>query len=150
MAHSHVCCFMHVVFSTKDRMGLLTPEVRERLFPYMGGIARRNEFAVVCVGGTENHVHLLLSLPATIAIARAVQLVKGGSSKWIRETHPSGHLFEWQEGYGAFSVSVSMIHATKTYIASQVEHHRTKTFEDEFIEFLKRHTVEYDPRFVFG
>ena len=150
MAHTHVCCFMHMVFSTMERVKMLTPEARERLFPYLGGIARENGFTAVAVGGADDHVHLLLSLPATITIARAAQLLKGGSSKWLREVHPQGRLFEWQEGYGAFSVSVSMIGATKSYIENQVEHHRTKTFEDEFVEFLERHHVSYDPRFVFG
>ena len=149
MAHSYVCCFTHLVFSTKERVGLLAPEVRERLFPYLGGIARENGFSALCVGGAQDHVHMLLSLPATITLARAVQLLKGGSSKWLCETYP-GRPFEWQEGYGAFSVSVSMIDATKAYIENQVEHHKKKTFAEEFTEFLKRHNIDYDPRFVLG
>ena len=105
MANSFVSCLMHVIWSTKGRQNLITPELEERLWPYLGGIAREHKIIVLARGGTMDHIHLLLSLPATIAIAKAVQLLKGGSSKWIHATFPHQQLFAWQEGYGAFCVS---------------------------------------------
>ena len=93
---------MHVVFSTKDRRPFLTPDVQERLWPYLGGIARENKMRALKVGGVADHVHMLVSLPSTMAVAKAVQLIKGNSSKWIHETFPNLATFEWQEGYGAF------------------------------------------------
>ena len=104
---SYVSAYFHCVFSTKDRRPQLTPTLRERLFPFLGGIARQNKFKALEIGGIEDHVHLLLALPSTIPIAKALQLIKGGSSKWMHETFPEQRLFAWQEKYGAFSVSVS-------------------------------------------
>jgi len=116
----------------------------------MGGIARENKMKALTVGGTDNHAHILLTLPATMTTAKADQLIKGGSSKWIGETFSSHRNFEWQEGYGVFSVSVSLVDKTIEYIANQEEHHLVRTFEEEFIAFLDKHGVEYDKRYVFG
>lgn len=104
----------------------------------------------LAVGGMADHVHMLLSLPATLEIAKIVQLIKGGSSKWLHDTFADLRDFEWQEGYGAFAIGVSGVARTTEYIANQAEHHRARTFEEEFIAFLERHGVEYDPRYVFG
>jgi REP element-mobilizing transposase RayT len=104
----------------------------------------------LAIGGIEDHVHLLISLPSTITIAKAAQLVKGNSSKWIHDTFTSHHAFHWQEGYGAFSVGVSQVKKTIAYINRQEEHHRTQTFEEEFIVFLKKHGIQYDERYVWG
>jgi putative transposase len=98
----------------------------------------------LCVGGVEDHVHILLTLPSTLAISKAVQLLKGNSSKWIHETFLAQRDFAWQEGYGAFSIGVSGVDDTIKYIQSQPEHHRTRTFTEEFIAFLKKHGLEYD------
>ena len=116
----------------------------------MGGIARENDIKALVVGGTGDHVHMLVSLPSTISIAKAVQLIKGGSSKWVHDTFPGEKAFSWQEGYGAFSIGMSGVDDTIAYINAQEEHHRVKTFEDEFLGFLKRHGIEYDKRYVFG
>ena len=150
MPHSYVSALFHCVFSTKERQKSITEELQERLWPYMGGIARENKMRALAIGGAEDHVHLLLSIPSTMSIAKAMQLIKGASSKWIHDTFPAHQGFEWQEGYGALSVSVSQIPGTKAYIANQREHHRTKTFQEEFIAFLERHGIEYDPRYVWG
>jgi REP element-mobilizing transposase RayT len=137
---------MHCVFSTKGRQRMITAQLQKRLWPYIGGIARENKMTALIVNGVADHVHVLLALPSTIAIAKAVQSIKGGSSKWIHETFPDQRTFAWQEGYGAFSVSVS--DKTIAYIENQAEHHRTKSFQEEFLAFLKRHRVEYDERYI--
>jgi putative transposase len=94
----------------------------------MGGIAREHGMKALAVGGVEDHAHVLLSLPTTVTIAQALQLIKGGSSKWIHDTFPEHCDFAWQEGYGAFSIGVSQVAGTVSYIQSQAEHHRKKTF----------------------
>ena len=116
----------------------------------MGGIARENKMKALAVGGTADHVHILLALPSTISIAKAMQLIKGGSSKWISDTFPMLRNFTWQEGYGAFSISISGIDDTIAYIQNQEEHHRGRTFEEEFLSFLKRHGIAYDERYIWG
>ena len=125
---SYVSSYFHCIFSTKERHRLITPELRERLWPFMSGIARQNKMKEVEIGGVEDHVHLLLSLPSTLPVSKALQLIKGGSSKWIHETFPEHRLFAWQEEYGAFTVSVSQLDKTIAYIKGQKEHHRRTTF----------------------
>jgi REP element-mobilizing transposase RayT len=150
VAHSYVSALYHCVFSTKERQPIITEDLQQRLWPYLGGIARENKMRALSIGGVEDHVHLLLSVPSTLSIAKALQLIKGGSSKWIHDTLPEFRDFAWQEGYGAFTVGVSQVADTKTYIENQTEHHRTKTFQEEFIAFLDRHGIEYDPRYIWG
>ena len=145
---SYVSSYFHCVFSTKERHRLITPELRDRLWPFLGGIARQNKMKAIEVGGIEDHVHILLSLPSTMAVAKAMQLIKGGSSKWIHETFPEHRLFAWQEEYGAFSVSVSQLDKTVEYIKGQAEHHRKMTFQEEFLALLKKHRIEYDERYL--
>ncbi len=146
MAHSFNSCLMHCVFSTKERRPHLTAAIRERLWPYLGGIARQNEMKALAVGGVDDHVHLLLSLPTTLSVAKAMQLMKGNSSKWLRETFPELRVneFAWQEGFGAFSIGVSGVEDTVRYIRTQEEHHRKKDFREEMAGFLKRHGWKSD------
>jgi len=150
MPHSYVQCRLHCIFSTKARKNLIPADVQPRLWPYIGGIAREHSMTVLAVGGTENHAHVLLAIPATITIAKAMQVIKAGSSTWLHDTFGTMRDFAWQEGYGAFSVSASRVEETIRYIERQAEHHRTLSFEDEFRRFLERHGLEYDPRYVFG
>ncbi len=145
---SYVSAYFHCVFSTKERQRLITPELLERLWPFLGGIARQNKMKAIEIGGMEDHVHILLSLPATTTISKAMQLIKGGSSKWIHETFPEHRLFAWQEEYGAFSVSVSQLEKTIEYICRQEAHHRKMTFQEEFLALLQRHRIEYDERYL--
>ena len=99
---------------------------------------------MLAVGGVEDHVHALLSIPSTLSIAKAIQLLKGNSSKWVHETFPDQRLFGWQEGYGAFSIAVSGVDDTIRYIQSQKEHHESHSFKDELIAFLEKHGIEYE------
>jgi REP element-mobilizing transposase RayT len=142
--HSFVSCLVHVVFSTKERRPWITPELQEKLWPYFGGIARNHNMKALKVGGVEDHVHILLSLPATLDIAKAVQLLKGNSSKWIHEAFVDRRSFEWQKGYGAFSIGVSGVEDTIAYIEHQREHHKRLTFQEELALILRKHGIEFD------
>ncbi len=146
--HSFSSSLHHVVFATKRREALLTPQVRERLWPYLSGIAHENGMNALAIGGVDDHVHMLVSLPATISAAKAMQLLKGNSSKWIHQTFPNLGRFAWQEGYAAFSIGVSGIESTRAYIRSQEEHHRTKTYREEVIAFLQRHGLPFDEAMI--
>lgn len=147
-AMSYVSSYYHCVFSTKERRPLIRAELRDRLWPFLGGIARKNGFKAVEIGGVADHVHLLISLPPTVCISHAMQLIKGGSSKWVHDTFPEHRLFGWQTKYGAFSVSVSQLPNIIDYIKGQEEHHKKMTFEEEFVALLKRHNVTYEPRYL--
>ena len=142
--HSFVSCLVHVVFSTKDRRPFLTPDIQERLRRYLGGIARKRKMKLLRAGGVEDHVHLLISLPATLEISKAVQLLKGNSSKWIHEEFPDLQAFEWQVGYGAFSIGISGVDDTIGYIDNQAEHHKRLSFQEELQIILKKHGIEYE------
>ena len=140
--------YVHCVFSTKGRRNTIPADRQTDLWSYLGGIARKNGFKVIAAGGTENHLHVLLSLPATLPLAKSVQLLKGGSSKWLNDTGADG--FAWQQGYGGFSVGLSQQTATIAYINAQPTHHAKRSFEEEFVAFLKKHGIEYDERYVLG
>ena len=145
---SYISSYHHCVFSTKERRPMITPALQERLWPFLGGIARQNKMMAIQIGGVEDHVHILLSLPSTISIAKALQLIKGGSSKWVHDTFPEHRLFRWQVKYGAFGVGVSLLERTVQYIKNQEVHHRRMTFQQEFVALLKRHQIAYDERYL--
>src|SRR6266404_1249803 len=144
--HSFVSCLMHCVFATRERLPLIKPDLQQRLWPYLGGIARENKMKALAVRGVEDHVHALLSIPSTLSVAKSVQLLKGNSSKWIHDTFQEHWDFEWQEGYGAFSIGVSGIEETNGYIQGQAEHPRKITFTEELEVFLKTHGMDYVER----
>ena len=145
---SYVSSYYHCVFSTKERRPLIQPCLQERLWPFLGGIARQNQMKAIEIGGVADHVHVLLSLPSTIAIAKAVQLIKGGSSKWVHDTFPEHQLFGWQVKYGAFGVSVSQLDKIIQYIKNQAQHHHKMSFQEEFVALLKKHRIAYDERYL--
>ena len=149
MPHTFSSLLFHCIFSTKDRRPVIAPELRPRLWAYLGGIAREHGMKALGVGGTGDHVHLLLSLPATQALATAMRRVKAGSSRWMHETGGQPG-FAWQEGYGAFSIGRAQVPVTLAYIARQEEHHRQRDFRAEFIAILKKHGIAYDARYVWG
>ncbi len=141
---------MHWVITTKNRANLIYADIQDRLWGFMGGIARQNDITPLAIGGTDNHCHALLRVPAAMPVAKAVQLVKAGSSKWLGETFAQCDDFAWQEGYGAFSVSASMTSDVSQYIARQQEHHGQRTFEQEYAALLERHGIANDGEHVFG
>ena len=145
---SYVSSYWHCVLSTKDRRPQITPDLRERLWPFLGGIARQNQMKAIEVGGMPDHIHILLSLPSTVAIAKALQLIKGGSSKWVHDTFPQHRLFRWQVKYAAFGVSVSLLDKTIHYIKNQELHHRKMSFQEEFVVLLNKHRIAYDERYL--
>jgi len=151
MANSHISNRLHVLFSTKNRMPLIPEDVQPRLWAYLVGVGRNRDIPVFVTGGIDNHVHLLLSLPATLTLDKAVQTLKAVSSKWMGRS--GSKRFAWQEGYAAFSVSASNVKRVASYIREQKRHHAKRTFEQELLallKLLKKHGVDYDPKFVFG
>lgn len=150
MANTFSSLNYHVVFSTKNREPWLSKEVCARLWPFLGGIARENKMKALRIGGASDHVHLLVSIPPTLAVSKAVQLLKGGSSHWLKDTFPKLAAFSWQDGYGVFTVSQSQLRSVERYIERQEEHHRTKSFAEEYRAFLMRHGIEYDERYLLG
>jgi putative transposase len=139
---------IHLIFSTKNRGPVLAPEIRAELHPYLAAGLQENECPSLQVGGTEDHVHLLFGLSRTWTVAQVVEEVKVSSSKWIKTKGPGFADFHWQAGYGAFSVIQSNAAAVVRYIQNQVEHHRKTTFREEYQNFLRRHRVVYDERYV--
>lgn len=144
MSHSYSQNIIHLVFSTKNRRKTIQKQMQPRLWAYMAAICQNNKIIVYAIGGMEDHVHMLMRLPPTLAQAEAILVVKGDSSKWM------GKGFAWQKGYGSFSVSKSLVPTVIRYIENQERHHKKMTFEEEFIAFLEKHGVEYDPKYVFG
>ena len=139
----------HIVFSTKYRSKSIAESFSERLYEYIGGIIRAKNGHLIEIGGVEDHVHLLANLSPTKSISDTIREIKANASKWRNELPENAALFEWQKGYGAFTVSYSQIESVRHYIQNQREHHRTKTFEEEYIAFLKLHNIEFNYQYLF-
>ena len=139
----------HVVYSTKFRKPTIEKAWQDDLVGYVGGIIRENKGTLLCMGGVNDHVHLLAKLSPTIAVSDMLRLIKTNSSKMVNEQIKPTVPFEWQTGYGAFSVSESQVGKVRAYVLNQEKHHRNKTFQEEFIGMLERHQIQYDPKYVF-
>ena len=148
MPHTLTDLLTHVIFSTKDHAPFIRADLKQHLHAYMGGIVREMHGTALIVNGTSDHVHLLITLPPSLSLSDALRVLKANSSRWVKETYRVP--FGWQSGYGAFSVSQSNVAAVSKYIARQEEHHRTVTFQEEFVAFLKKHGVEYDERYLWS
>ena len=149
MANTYSNLFYHIVFSTKRRVDLISREIEERVWAYLGGIARQHGLIAVIVGGIENHIHVLVLAKPKFAPSQIVQWLKGESSRWIHETFEGMRSFEWQDGYGIFSVSKSSVPDVVEYIKNQREHHAKQSFEDEYVARLKLNEIDYDERYLF-
>jgi putative transposase len=148
VSHTYIANFVHLVFSTKNRNDAIPSELKDKLLAYLLGIANNLRVKTLAIGGTANHIHILLSLPPTMPIAEAAQKLKANSSRWLGE---QGLAFQWQEGYGAFSVSPSLVDAVQRYIRNQEEHHRKRSFEEEFRLLLEKSgVVVYDTEKLFA
>jgi len=137
----------HVVFSTKNRENIIFDELREELYPYIGGIIKNEKGCLLSVGGTNDHIHLLIKLSPVNTVSYILQQIKGSSSKWIHEKHQN-RLFSWQRGYGAFTVSESNLSNVIKYIKNQHEHHNKLTFREEYLKLLKKHNIKYDEKYL--
>ena len=150
MTHSYRAHYYHLIWSTKNREPLIAKEIQDLLYAYIGGIVKFNNGALLCAGGTENHVHLLIGLTLPDKFADVIRDIKANSSSWLNKNLSSNQNFGWQEGYGSFSVSYSSIERVKNYINNQEEHHKVITFDEEYLQLLKKHQIQYDGRFVLG
>ena len=150
MGHSHTCLLYHVICGTKRRLPTIKPEVRERLDAYIGGILRAEQCSLLAAGGMPDHSHWLIRFHPSRPVSRVLEVFKSRSSGWASDTIEELRGFKWQGGYSAFTVSQSNVDEVKAYIARQEEHHRTMTFEEEYVAFLKKHGVEYDPRYLWA
>ncbi len=139
----------HIVFSTKYRHLLIQTALQKRLYEYIGGIIRAQNGHLIEIGGVEDHIHLLANLSPTKAISDSIREIKANSSKWSNDLPDQTNRFEWQKGYGAFTVSYSQIESVRHYIQNQREHHQTKTFEEEYIRFLELHKIAFEHRYLF-
>jgi putative transposase len=150
MSHSYSNMLSHVIFSTKDRKPLIDAEMKPRLLGYMNGIVDESGGKVLSLNAMADHLHMLWELPPTSSLSDSMRVLKTNSSRWVHETWGSQKPFAWQTGYGAFSVSRSNVPAVAKYIEEQESHHRKRTFQEEFIELLVKHGIDYDPKYVFG
>ena len=150
MATTFTSLHYHIVFSTKDRESWIAPEIEGRVWGYLATVARQHGITVHTVGGLDDHGHLVMAVPPTLAISKAVQLLKGSSSRWIRQTFPDPDIFRWQDGYGVFTVSTSVLSATIAYVERQRAVHVAQAFQDEFLGLLRRHDITYDKRYLWS
>ena len=145
MAHTYTSNLFHIVFSTKERLPAI-PEPA-KLWAYLAGVARNLNYGPLTIGGTQDHVHVLLRIPTNVPLSEAVQKLKSNSSRWLRE---NGRWLGWQDGYGAFSVSASNLETVWRYILNQPKHHRRRSFEDEFVSLLAKSGIAFNRSEVFG
>ena len=148
MPQSLPALYAHIIFSTKNRVPDIDPEWQDRLYAYIGGTLRHHGCVLLAAGGVADHVHLLVSLSRTVSAADVVRDIKSNSSRWVHENIANRQTFAWQSGYGAFSVGHSQLDSVRAYFAKQAEHHRIKTFQEEFREFLAKYEIEYDERYL--
>jgi REP element-mobilizing transposase RayT len=146
MADTFTSLHYHIVFSTKNREPWIEVSIQERIWSYLAAMATHHGMMALRVGGLEDHLHLIVRIPPTIPVSEAVRLLKGSSSRWIRQAFPELEAFRWQDGYGAFTVSTSALDATIRYVEQQRANHERRTFEDEYRLLLERHGIEYDER----
>ena len=147
MSHTYTSNLLHCVFSTKQRAAIIPADRQEHLWAYLLGIARNMKIKILAIGGTSDHLHLLIVLPPTMSLAKVMCDMKANSSKWLNE---AGLRFAWQEGYGAFSVSPSRVADVQRYIRNQAEHHRKRNSEQEFVGLLRKSGIPVEEKYVFG
>ena len=148
MANTYTALFYHIVFSTKNRVPFIKHDIEERVWEYVGGVARHHKMTALQVGGIEDHLHVLVMAPATLSPSEMAQWLKSDSSKWIHEEFPDLQDFGWQDGYGTFTVSKANVPSVVGYIQNQRAHHQKQSFQEEYVEFLERSSIEYDKRYL--
>ncbi len=150
MGHTYTALHYHIVFSTKNRVPHITPEIQTRLYEYIGGIVRGEDAMLIAIGGMPDHIHLLATFHPTSCVADILRRIKTNSSKWVHESFRGMRDFAWQSGYAAFTVNQSIVGDVEAYVLNQEAHHAKLSFEEEFLAFLQRHGIRYDERYVLG
>ena len=150
MANTYTSLMYHFVWSTKNREPLLSNDIRPRVWSYLAGVAKQHRMFVRDIGGMADHVHVFLDVPKTMTVVDAAKTLKGVSSTWINEQHVVAGRFQWQDGYGAFTVGPEEKETLSAYIRNQEEHHRVKTFAEEYEAFLRKHGIDFDPKYHLG
>ncbi|MBI5092632.1 MAG: IS200/IS605 family transposase [Candidatus Hydrogenedentes bacterium] len=148
MPQSLASVYVHVIFSTKNRISCIDQIVRQELHRYTATVLKNIECHAVRIGGVSDHLHVLCRMSKTLSISGLVEEIKVPTSKWLKTKSPALKDFHWQNGYGAFSVSPSHVEDVTTYIDQQDAHHQRRSFQDEFRRFLEKHGVKYDERYV--
>ena len=148
MSQTHAHIVLHLVFSTKNRVPLIDKTVKDPLHAYLATVCREQGCHAYRVGGVEDHVHIATTLSRTMTVAKLIEHLKSSSSSWMKSQGNAYTAFYWQGGYGAFSVSPKDLDALIRYIEGQEEHHRTKTFQEEYLQFLKQYNIPYDPKYI--
>jgi putative transposase len=149
MANTYTQIHLHFVFAVKYRDGMIQAIWKDELYKYITGIVQNNNHKLVAINGMPDHIHILIGMRPTQSVSDLLQDIKGSSSKWINEKKFLKNKFEWQEGFGAFSYGKSQIKDVITYIENQEEHHKKRTFREEYLAFLEKFEVEYDERYIF-
>jgi REP element-mobilizing transposase RayT len=139
----------HIVFGTKYRRSRISEPFRDELYAYIGGIIRGEKGSLIEIGGMPDHIHILAGFSPAVSVSDMLRRIKGNSSKWANEQHNFVDRFEWQTGYGAFTVSHSQAPSVSEYIRNQEEHHRRRSFKDEFRSLLIRHGIQFEERYLF-
>ncbi len=151
MAHSYVAMYTHLVFSTKNRTHfLVNPSIRKELDAHMTTFLKNRSCECITINGMPDHVHILYNQASLQSLSGLVRDMKRATTKWIRNKGDGYRSFAWQEGYSAFSVSHNIVNSVRSYIDNQEEHHKIKTFEEEYVDFLNQQGIKYDERFVLG
>jgi putative transposase len=150
MPASFTNLLFHIIFSTKNREPLIRESFRDELEKYITGIIRNEEGTLLGIGGMPDHLHIIAKFKPDRSVADMVRVIKANSSKWLNERHGDAGRFASQSGYGAFSVSQSQIGALRAYVQNQEAHHRTRSFQDEFRDFLNKHEITYNERYIWG
>ncbi len=150
MSQSLTQLYLHIVFSTKNHVPLIKPSVRNELYSYIGGVLKNIQCLPIKIGGTDDHIHILCCLSKQITVIKLLEEIKKSSSKWIKTKGEAFSEFRWQDGYGAFTVSPSIVDTVKLYIENQEAHHSKKEFRDEYLELLKTNNVDYDERYLWN
>lgn len=148
MPSTYTNLLYHIVFSTKERIPLITKDHQEELYKYIGGIIRAEGGVQLGIGGTSDHIHILARIKPAISVSDMLGKIKSNSSKWANDHKMKMRKFGWQEGYAAFTVSESQVPSVREYIRNQEQHHRRQTYQEEFLALLERHGIEYDSRYL--
>jgi len=150
MGGTYTNLIFHVIFSTKHRTPVILNDFKDELYAYIGGIVKGEDALLICICGMPDHIHMMIRIKPTHCLSELMQRIKGKSSKWINQKRFTASKFYWQSGYGAFTVSKSQMDKVKKYIQNQTEHHRKRTFQEEFTDILEKHKIDYDSEYIWN